>query len=105
MPWGLSRLRIVVNYTIHRGAALPKTRSGKIMRRTLRKIASNEADQVGETSTLADPSAVEALIGEYKPVRFLAHRAYQAQQGQLGPQFALEQATPLGFKKSFRQFG
>ncbi len=45
-------------------ADLPKTRSGKIMRRILRKIASNEMDQVGETSTLADPSAVDALIAE-----------------------------------------
>ncbi len=41
---------------------LPKTRSGKIMRRILRKIAANELDNVGDTSTLADPSVVEALI-------------------------------------------
>ena len=41
---------------------LPKTRSGKIMRRILRKIASNEADQIGDTSTLADPAVVEDLI-------------------------------------------
>jgi acetyl-CoA synthetase len=41
---------------------LPKTRSGKIMRRILRKIAANEADQIGDTSTLADPSVVEHLI-------------------------------------------
>ena len=40
---------------------LPKTRSGKIMRRILRKIAAGEADQLGDTSTLADPSVVEAL--------------------------------------------
>ena len=39
--------------------ALPKTRSGKIMRRILRKIAENELDQLGDTSTLADPSVVE----------------------------------------------
>lgn len=38
---------------------LPKTRSGKIMRRILRKIASNEADQLGDTSSLADPSVVD----------------------------------------------
>ena len=43
---------------------LPKTRSGKIMRRILRKIAANEHDQLGDTSTLADPSVVESLIAE-----------------------------------------
>jgi acetyl-CoA synthetase len=42
--------------------ALPKTRSGKIMRRILRKIAENELDSLGDTSTLADPSVVESLI-------------------------------------------
>jgi acetyl-CoA synthetase len=41
---------------------LPKTRSGKIMRRILRKIAANEHDQLGDTSTLADPSVVENLV-------------------------------------------
>ena len=41
---------------------LPKTRSGKIMRRILRKIAANEHDQLGDTSTLADPSVVDLLI-------------------------------------------
>jgi acetyl-CoA synthetase len=41
---------------------LPKTRSGKIMRRILRKIACNEVDSLGDTSTLADPSVVQALI-------------------------------------------
>jgi len=41
---------------------LPKTRSGKIMRRILRKIAANEIDSLGDTSTLADPSVVEELI-------------------------------------------
>ncbi len=41
---------------------LPKTRSGKIMRRILRKIAANEVDEMGDTSTLADPSVVEDLI-------------------------------------------
>jgi len=41
---------------------LPKTRSGKIMRRILRKIAENELDSLGYTSTLADPSVVEELI-------------------------------------------
>ncbi len=42
--------------------ALPKTRSGKIMRRILRKIAANELDSLGDTSTLADPAVVEHLI-------------------------------------------
>lgn len=41
---------------------LPKTRSGKIMRRILRKIACNEIDSLGDTSTLADPSVVDELI-------------------------------------------
>ncbi|MFA7443150.1 MAG: acetyl-coenzyme A synthetase, partial [Lysobacteraceae bacterium] len=43
---------------------LPKTRSGKIMRRILRKIAENAPDQLGDTSTLADPSVVDNLVGE-----------------------------------------
>jgi acetyl-CoA synthetase len=42
--------------------ALPKTRSGKIMRRILRKIAENELDKLGDTSTLADPSVVDHLV-------------------------------------------
>ena len=41
---------------------LPKTRSGKIMRRILRKIAANETDSLGDTSTLADPAVVEDLV-------------------------------------------
>jgi acetyl-CoA synthetase len=45
---------------------LPKTRSGKIMRRILRKIAANEADQLGDTSTLADPSVVTQLV-DHRP--------------------------------------
>ncbi|MGN6521482.1 MAG: acetate--CoA ligase [Dokdonella sp.] len=43
---------------------LPKTRSGKIMRRILRKIAENAPDQLGDTSTLADPSVVKNLVDE-----------------------------------------
>ena len=42
---------------------LPKTRSGKIMRRILRKIAANQHDQLGDTSTLADPAVVDDLVG------------------------------------------
>ncbi len=42
--------------------ALPKTRSGKIMRRILRKVAANEIDSLGDTSTLADPAVVENIV-------------------------------------------
>jgi acetyl-CoA synthetase len=45
---------------------LPKTRSGKIMRRILRKIAENEFGSLGDTSTLADPSVVDDLIENRK---------------------------------------
>jgi acetyl-CoA synthetase len=45
---------------------LPKTRSGKIMRRILRKIAADESDQLGDISTLADPGVVKHLIDEHK---------------------------------------
>ena len=47
---------------LHLTPALPKTRSGKIMRRILRKIAENDFAALGDTSTLADPSVVQALI-------------------------------------------
>ena len=47
---------------IHWAPGLPKTRSGKIMRRILRKIAANETEGLGDTSTLADPAVVEELI-------------------------------------------
>ncbi len=47
---------------IHFAPSLPKTRSGKIMRRILRKIAENEFGSLGDTSTLADPSVVDTLI-------------------------------------------
>jgi acetyl-CoA synthetase len=48
--------------------ALPKTRSGKIMRRIIRKIAAGEYDDLGDTSTLADPGVVETLIEKRKAV-------------------------------------
>jgi acetyl-CoA synthetase len=48
--------------------ALPKTRSGKIMRRIVRKIAAGEYDSLGDTSTLADPGVVDELIEERKKV-------------------------------------
>jgi acetyl-CoA synthetase len=47
---------------IHFAPGLPKTRSGKIMRRILRKIAEGETGSLGDTSTLADPTVVEALV-------------------------------------------
>ena len=47
---------------LHLTPALPKTRSGKIMRRILRKIAENDHGALGDTSTLADPSVVDALV-------------------------------------------
>jgi acetyl-CoA synthetase len=47
---------------IHWTPSLPKTRSGKIMRRILRKVAANELEDLGDTSTLADPSVVDDLI-------------------------------------------
>ena len=53
---------------IHFSPGLPKTRSGKIMRRILRKIAANEHDQLGDTTTLADPSVVESLVNNRKNI-------------------------------------
>ena len=47
---------------IHFTPGLPKTRSGKIMRRILRKVAENDYSNLGDTSTLADPSVVQSLI-------------------------------------------
>ena len=47
---------------IQNAPGLPKTRSGKIMRRILRKIAEGDLSNLGDTTTLADPSVVEALI-------------------------------------------
>ncbi len=53
---------IAVPDVIHWAPNLPKTRSGKIMRRILRKIAEGQSDQIGDTTTLADPSVVENLV-------------------------------------------
>jgi acetyl-CoA synthetase len=53
---------IAVPDKIQFAPGLPKTRSGKIMRRILRKIAENQTDQIGDTSTLADPGVVDALV-------------------------------------------
>src|SRR6185369_1252395 len=51
---------------IHVASGLPKTRSGKIMRRILRKIAGGEYDGLGDLTTLADPDVVDVLITEHK---------------------------------------
>ena len=53
---------------IHFTPGLPKTRSGKIMRRILRKIAHNEHGQLGDTTTLADPSVVQSLVDNRKNI-------------------------------------
>jgi len=53
---------IAVPDVLHFTDALPKTRSGKIMRRVLRKIAENDTSNLGDTTTLADPSVVERLV-------------------------------------------
>ncbi|XP_028409880.1 acetyl-coenzyme A synthetase 2-like, mitochondrial [Dendronephthya gigantea] len=47
---------------------LPKTRSGKIMRRILRKVAANEFEDLGDVSTLAEPSVVEGIVNEHKKI-------------------------------------
>jgi len=54
--------------TLQWAPALPKTRSGKIMRRILRKVATDNIDDLGDTSTLADPEVVDKLIAE-RPAR------------------------------------
>ena len=54
---------------IYWAPALPKTRSGKIMRRILRKIVANELDSLGDTSTLADPQVVDQLIAQVQGTR------------------------------------
>jgi acetyl-CoA synthetase len=51
---------------VHIAAGLPKTRSGKIMRRILRKIASGEYTGLGDVTTLAEPDVVDRLIAEHK---------------------------------------
>ena len=53
---------------IHFTPGLPKTRSGKIMRRILRKIAANQHGELGDTTTLADPSVVEKIVENRKNI-------------------------------------
>jgi acetyl-CoA synthetase len=57
---------IAVPDVIQYAPGLPKTRSGKIMRRVLRKIAANDFEDFGDTSTLAEPSVVDDLINGKK---------------------------------------
>jgi len=61
---------IAVPDVIHFSPSLPKTRSGKIMRRILRKIAADEFTSLGDTSTLADPVVVDQLIDQHKKIKF-----------------------------------
>lgn len=56
---------------------LPKTRSGKILRRVLRKIVDNEADQLGDTSTMADPSIIQQLVDKVKQHHAALHHHKQ----------------------------
>jgi acetyl-CoA synthetase len=51
---------------IHIASGLPKTRSGKIMRRILRKVAASEYEGLGDLTTLAEPNVVTVLINEHK---------------------------------------
>jgi acetyl-CoA synthetase len=51
---------------VHIASGLPKTRSGKIMRRILRKIAASEYEGLGDLTTLAEPEVVDRLIQEHK---------------------------------------
>jgi len=60
---------IAVPDVIHFSPSLPKTRSGKIMRRILRKIASDEFYNLGDTSTLADPTVVDSLIDQHNKIK------------------------------------
>lgn len=60
---------IAVPDTIQWAPGLPKTRSGKIMRRLLRKIATDDYDTLGDTSTLADPGVVDQLIASHEAVK------------------------------------
>ncbi|MBU0994261.1 MAG: acetate--CoA ligase [Proteobacteria bacterium] len=60
---------IAVPDIINFSSSLPKTRSGKIMRRILRKIATDEFDSLGDTSTLADPKVVDQIIDQHKKLK------------------------------------
>src|SRR5262249_44296374 len=63
VAWGRKEISPIASPDLIQFAPrLPKTRSGKIMRRILRKIAEDESGQLGDTSTLADPSVVDDLV-------------------------------------------
>ena len=58
---------IYCDFIVHQiTPGLPKTRSGKIMRRILRKIAANDVKDLGDVSTLADPSVVQLLLDKHR---------------------------------------
>ena len=59
--WPLSRL-----FLFQVVSGLPKTRSGKIMRRILRKVAQDKPEELGDVSTLADPSVVDEILEQHK---------------------------------------
>jgi acetyl-CoA synthetase len=54
---------------VHVASGLPKTRSGKIMRRILRKIAEGQYEGLGDLTTLAEPEVVDRLVQEHKAAR------------------------------------
>jgi hypothetical protein len=58
----LKRVWLLLLLLLLQAPGLPKTRSGKIMRRVLRKIAADQLDELGDTSTLAEPQVVDQLI-------------------------------------------
>ena len=65
--WGRKEIGPIASPDVIQWApGLPKTRSGKIMRRILRKIAEGDADNLGDISTLADPGVVDDLIAHLK---------------------------------------
>ena len=57
--------------------SLPKTRSGKIMRRVLRKIVSGQVDELGDLAMLADSSVIDDLVGEYERLTGVSSMASQ----------------------------
>jgi acetyl-CoA synthetase len=58
--------RFAVPETVHVTRALPKTRSGKIMRRILRRVAASQYDGMGDITTLAEPDVVDRLVAEHQ---------------------------------------
>ena len=58
-------LKLIFSDEIQICSGLPKTRSGKIMRRILRKVTMGKYDELGDISTLADPSVVEVIVEDH----------------------------------------